>query len=317
MRRGWLTCLLLLLPLTGGCTVFRQIDDNVVYEKRLYCSAKKHYKDIRHDADAVLKEIAVRHPKRVFSHDFIYGFHDGFRDYLEFGGPCRPPASPPPKYRIPQYLSPEGHCAVRDYFLGFQYGVDCAIATGMRQYYTLPILVTDASPPPPLNIVVLPSPPDESNKKETAPPPKADVPMPKAEPPNTVLPKTEPMKPVTPAPMPMTPPTPMPMTEPPKADPKPPTPVPMTPVTPMPKAEPPKSDAPKSVPVPGLDPKSPIPPVEVPKIDPPPKPPTSSVPTVPAGNPPPIPLVPMLPTVTLSPMSAPIVVPALHTETRN
>lgn len=312
MRGRMVACLLGMLPVAGGCTVARQIDENMHYEKDLYCATKKHYRDIRKDAEAVLKEVSARHPHKVFSPDFRCGFYDGFKDYLEFGGPCRPPASPPPKYRTPHYLTPEGHCQVRDYFLGFQYGIDCAISTGMRKYYVLPILMTDEQPPPALNIVVLPPPPEDDGKKEIAPPPKLEtkpmtpaVPMlvpkietkvdpPKADPPKTETPKAE-----------------VPKAMPSKVDP----PKPETP-----KVDPPKPEAPKTAPVPSLDPNTkPIPPVEVPKVDPPVKPPTNTnvpvpVPAVPTGNPPPIPLVPSLPNVSLGGPPTSAIVPVQHTE---
>ena len=130
------------------------------------------------DANELLREVCHRHPHKVFTADFREGFLDGYKDFLTYGGPIRPPAMPALKYRNAFYLSAEGHAQVRDWFLGFQYGAECAQSTGRRQYYTLPVLVTDQPPVPPLNIEVIPPPPeglstDDAKKKET-PAPKAE-----------------------------------------------------------------------------------------------------------------------------------------------
>jgi hypothetical protein len=51
---------------------------------------------------------------------------------------------PPARYTTnKKYFTPEGHALIRDYFLGFKYGTDVAVATGQRQYLTVPILVPD------------------------------------------------------------------------------------------------------------------------------------------------------------------------------
>lgn len=326
MRRQTIACLLGLLPLATGCTVYRQINDNLHYETKLFKSVEKQECNIEKDSEELLKIIAGKHPHKVFSCDFRDGFKDGYRDFLIYGGPCRPPAAPPPKYRTAKYLTPHGHCEVRDYFLGFQYGVECADSTGRRQFFTLPILVTDPTPPPPLDIVVLPEPPEglsTDKKKEVTPAPMTPVPAPapKVESPKTEIPKAMPM-PEAPKPMTPVPTTPVPATPPP-ATPKPMTPAPTTPVptTPIPMTPVPTTP----VPTPKAEPKyDPIPkPVDPPKVDPPvPKPttqvipvpaPTLTVPAVPASNPSAIPLVPTMPSVSLAPAMTPTIVPVSGT----
>ena len=328
MRRPTIACLIGLLPLATGCTVSRQIAANVFFEKKLFHSVEKQEHRIEEDAEELLKTIAGRHPHKEFTHDFRSGFKDGYRDFLIYGGPIRPPASPPPRYRTAKSLTPHGHCKVRDYNLGFLYGAECAEATGKRQFFTLPILVTDQAPPPPLDIIVLPPPPDGLSTDGKKPSTNAETPPMT---PGT----TQPMTPATPA----TPPMETPKSEIPKmmpsTDPKPP--VPAQPMTPTPMTPTPTTPAPRTpvpvnplpaqpVPTPKVDPKyDPIPkPVEPPKVDPIPKPttqaipvpsPTIPVPIVPASNPNTIPLVPMLPSVSLAPlMAAPTIVPVSGTK---
>ena len=160
MRGLAIACLTSLVPLLAGCSVMKQVTENVIFEKRLYLSDCRLEKRIAKDAEDVLREVCNRHAIKVFSKDFRKGFDDGYRDFLTFGGPIRPPAQAPPHYRTAQYLSPEGHCQVREYFLGFQYGAEVAQSTGRRQFFTHLVLMTDPPPPMPLDITVIPPPPD-------------------------------------------------------------------------------------------------------------------------------------------------------------
>jgi hypothetical protein len=103
--------------------------------------------DLRKDARAAWQCVRTQHPRRAFTAEFHDGFLDGFVDYLDRGGSAQPPAVPPLKYvRNKRYFTPEGQCLVRDYYLGFQYGTDVAIATGRRQFLTVPVLLADGPP---------------------------------------------------------------------------------------------------------------------------------------------------------------------------
>lgn len=66
---------------------------------------------------------------RTFTDEFREGFFDGFTAYVEKGPSSEPPAVPPAPYdRYKKYLAPEGRVLVRDYYLGYQYGLDVAHA---------------------------------------------------------------------------------------------------------------------------------------------------------------------------------------------
>jgi hypothetical protein len=82
-----------------------------------------------------------------FSDDYRAGFIDGFVDYLTYGGVAPMgldeapvvPAVPPPKYRRPKAMSPEGHQAAEEWFMGFRHGSATAVASGLRQLVTVPV----------------------------------------------------------------------------------------------------------------------------------------------------------------------------------
>jgi hypothetical protein len=186
---GWL------VPL-AGCTLFEATVRNLHHDPQIVLGEKNIEHWLRRQAREALAECSQRHPKKVFSKEFVHGFSDGFVDYLDRGGPCAPPAVPPFRYRKNDYLSPEGHARVRDYFAGFQYGVDVAVATGWRQYLTVPVQAPEKGPPPTLDIstIALPAPPDGLSTDPPAPalpvaPPPRPVPdSPKAAAPGERLP---------------------------------------------------------------------------------------------------------------------------------
>jgi hypothetical protein len=100
--------------------------------------------DLRRDAREAWRCVRRDHPRRAFTAEFHDGFLDGFVDYLDRGGCAQPPAVPPLKYvRNKKYFTPEGHCLVQDYYLGFKYGADVALATGRRQFLTVPVLLAE------------------------------------------------------------------------------------------------------------------------------------------------------------------------------
>jgi len=281
MRGILIAGLMGLMPLLAGCSIASQITHNLAFEKRLYISDCRLEARIKKDAEDMLREVCHRHANKVFSKEFREGFLDGYRDFLTYGGPIRPPAQAPPHYRTAQYLSPEGHCKVREYFLGFQYGSECAQTTNRRQFFTHLVLMQEGQAPTPLEITVIPPPPEVMTgdaKKPTVPAPMIApaAPEPKVEP--TPVPQVEPV----------------PKVEAPKA--AIPTPMPLKPTDLVPKIDPaPKADLvpkPQNTMVP---PTVPLPSLPVPMV------PTST-------SPPPIPLVPMLPTVSLAPPpTAPVV----------
>lgn len=85
----------------------------------------------------------MQYPRCLFTAEFRDGFIDGFTDYLDRGGSAAPPAVPPKKYQRNKYLNAEGHALIQDWFLGYQYGIDVAIATGQRKFLTVPVLLPD------------------------------------------------------------------------------------------------------------------------------------------------------------------------------
>ncbi|MCS6865963.1 MAG: hypothetical protein RMJ56_14540 [Gemmataceae bacterium] len=92
--------------------------------------------------------VRTRHG-RTFSDEFREGFLDGFIGYVEKGRMTEPPAVPPAPYdRYKKYLAPEGRFLVRDYYLGYQYGIDVAQTAASPPRVPLVPTRTTASPAP-------------------------------------------------------------------------------------------------------------------------------------------------------------------------
>lgn len=144
----------------AGCSLAETAGRNLRNEPKVAFEERHLQHRLHHDAKSTLRAIAQQHPKKVFTDEFRDGFEDGFADYLDGGRIPIPPSIPPLKYRSNKYLNPEGHARIYDWFAGFKYGAEVACATGMRAYYTVPVLTKEAQPPPALNITVLPPPPD-------------------------------------------------------------------------------------------------------------------------------------------------------------
>jgi hypothetical protein len=175
-----------LVPL-AGCHLSRNVARNVYNEPAEIRDEVSVEKQLRKEARAAFAEVKRQYARRAFGDDFQDGFIDGYSDYLDNGGKAEMPAVPPLRYRRARFLNPEGHARIRDYFLGFKYGMDVAIATGCRPFFTYPVLMPEPAELPPLNITVLPPPPAANAPMPRLgaplPLPKADGPTPSATPP--------------------------------------------------------------------------------------------------------------------------------------
>ena len=103
--------------------------------------------DLRKEARAAWQTVRHQFPQRTFTGEFRDGFLDGYVDYLDRTGAAQPPAVPPIKSHVcdKKYFTPEGQCLVRDYYLGFKYGADVAVASGHRQYRSVPVLLSNGA----------------------------------------------------------------------------------------------------------------------------------------------------------------------------
>ena len=178
----WASCL---LPGLAGCGTVYNLTTEVCLAHAQHGIKHK----LRKDAQVAWQTVCGQNPRRSFTHEFHDGFLDGYVDYLDRGGSAQPPATPPIKYvYAKRYFTPEGHCLVRDYYLGFKYGTDVAVASGRREFLTVPVLpptsaiveVPAAPVPPPSGTPVpqpIPSPRPVPGGKPS-PPKKSDDPPP-------------------------------------------------------------------------------------------------------------------------------------------
>jgi hypothetical protein len=242
-----------IVPTVGGCSIVEYTTRNVVNEPHLVTSLLSVEHDLRKQAKEAWQQVRADYPRRAFTAEFRDGFLDGFVDYLDRGGSGTLPAVPPTKYiRQKKYFTEEGHCLLKDYFLGFKYGQEIAIATGKRQFLTVPVLLPQEPGGPPAFKVTPQPQPDQPGLPVPRPVPKSDSPP--------VI-QSPPMSRTTPEPLPApNPPLPVaganppPVVEVPVAVPAPPA-APTPPAAPEPKLPPPPATVPElppEVPTPSI-----------------------------------------------------------------
>jgi len=171
-------------PVLGGCLTAYQPHRDHLAEHAVGKTEREVSREIHRKARDAWQVVRCEFPRKVFSAEFRDGFIDGYSDYLDRGGDGQPPAAPPLRYtQNKKYFTPEGHALMRDYLLGFQYGTDVAVATGQRQYLTVPVLIPDSIAPIHSIHEPLPSagspPPGSDAPLKPIPPPPAPLPAPK------------------------------------------------------------------------------------------------------------------------------------------
>ena len=71
--------------------------------------------------------------------DYKRGFIDGYSEYLTGGGNGEPPASPPFRYRLRRYQTPDGLRAIEDWYAGYRHGASIAQVSGLRETIVIPL----------------------------------------------------------------------------------------------------------------------------------------------------------------------------------
>jgi hypothetical protein len=196
-RVAWACCLAPLF--SGGCNIAYYTARNITNEPVQACENVSRTYHLRKEAKAAWAEVREQFPRKCFTAEFRDGFLDGYVDYLDRGGNAQPPVVAPRRYARNDYLTPEGHLLIKDYFLGFRYGLDVAVASGKRQFLVVPVLVPERQAgPTAFNLQ------PRGAADPDAPPP---APLP---PPRTVPPDAPPVPAATAVPTPMPPRVPMP-----------------------------------------------------------------------------------------------------------
>lgn len=186
-------------PTALGCGIIQSTTRTLVNEIQVGHTYHGIGHRLRSDARCVWREVRAQYPRRAFTEEFRDGFLDGYVDYLDRGGNRSIPAVPPAKYtRHKKYFTEEGQCLVKDYFLGFKYGQDIAVATGKREFLTVPVLlpVVEDGPPdfklaPRADAGALPTPAPVTMPAPTPPPapaPGRAPASPAVEPPSALFP---------------------------------------------------------------------------------------------------------------------------------
>ena len=184
-----------LAPIFGGCHTIYHPRHDLAAEHVVAASEQQISREIHRKARDAWQEVRCQYSRKIFTPEFRDGFLDGYADYLDRGGDAQPPAVPPLRYtQNKKYFTPEGHVLVRDYFLGFKYGTEVAVATGQRQFLTVPVLIPEKtdlvpsgpvdhmpSPPPAVSGSDRPVPPIVNPAPQPLPAPKAmsKLPMPR------------------------------------------------------------------------------------------------------------------------------------------
>ncbi|MCE9562783.1 MAG: hypothetical protein K8U57_12120 [Planctomycetes bacterium] len=181
-----------LTPTALGCSVVKYASQTIVNEPSVVHNQVGIEHKLRSQARSLWREVRTQYPRRAFTAEFRDGFLDGYVDYLDRGGNGSIPAVPPPKYtRHKKYFTENGQCLVKDYFLGFKYGQDIAIATGKRQFLTVPVLLPMENKNPPAFMIQPPA------GTLSAPTPAMPIPLPTPTPPPAPSPVPTPPTPQT------------------------------------------------------------------------------------------------------------------------
>jgi hypothetical protein len=137
--RGLSILIVAVVPILSGCNLYKLSAYNASNEPHLYSDQqhlKKRALDFAQEAWLEhLSHLKTDCPPKAFETGYI----DGFADYLFKGGNGAPPTIPPNFLRRYQYLSPDGHSEIEDYYSGFAAGAADAKASGQRIYFTIPV----------------------------------------------------------------------------------------------------------------------------------------------------------------------------------
>ena len=179
---GPVGCNLVTLVQKTTVNEFQLWTDSFYLNKRMHSYVKKAWQEYKGSTPGLGENLAFKH-----------GFLDGFYSYLDAGGKCVPPATPPRKYWRYSSLTPEGAQLVRDYMEGYREGTLQAKESNYREILLVPVLIAPDDTNAAMSVLA----PnrfgdnfDGSNPMELLPP---ILPNPKPTPKE----KTDPMKPTT------------------------------------------------------------------------------------------------------------------------
>jgi hypothetical protein len=140
----WLVIGLCLL--NTGCGIVTNFCRNIILQPAAQIDECRMEKRNHELAEAAWAQAASNAPERPYSEDFADGFIAGYADYLSSGGKGNPPSTPPWGYLTVDRQIAAGHQAAQEWFAGFRHGSAAAIASGQREWITVPMSTRYLSP---------------------------------------------------------------------------------------------------------------------------------------------------------------------------
>jgi hypothetical protein len=147
-RHGVLMALAFLAGSAGCCSSFLTAAARNIVELPIQaCDEKMLEQRNRRRAERAWAEVEHHFEGSFWTKDYAKGFMDGYADYLTNGGNGEPPATPPFRYRLHHYQTPDGLRAIDEWFAGFRHGAAMGQTSGDRDTIVIPLSA------PPINAV--------------------------------------------------------------------------------------------------------------------------------------------------------------------
>lgn len=144
MRRNGVLIALALAAGSAGCSSFLEATARNLTELPVQsCDEIKLARRNRRRAEDAWAQVRESFSEQCWTPDYVAGFKDGYADYLDNGGNGEPPATPPFRYRLRPYQTPDGLRAIDEWYAGFRHGSSLALASGYRETVVIPL----SSPP--------------------------------------------------------------------------------------------------------------------------------------------------------------------------
>ena len=138
-KHGVWLALALVAGSTGCCASFLAAGVRNAVELPIQACDQKHLEWRNRKRAEEAWANCVRGSGAEWTKDYQRGFIDGYSEYLTGGGNGEPPASPPFRYRLRRYQTPDGLRAIEDWYAGYRHGASMAQVSGVRETIVIPL----------------------------------------------------------------------------------------------------------------------------------------------------------------------------------